>query len=73
MVETTDSNAELADSTNNSVIVSQLHQLNMFILLNPLELANGNVYSSETTGIAQWKWLEYWNWPTPNRPYQYGL
>ena len=50
MVETTDSDAELADSTNNSVIVSQLHQLNMFILLNPLELANGNVYSSESNG-----------------------
>ena len=27
MVETTDSNAELADSTNNSIIVSQLHNL----------------------------------------------
>ena len=41
-VDLANSTAESADSTTHSVIVGQLDLSNMFNILNPLELADGN-------------------------------
>ena len=45
-----DSTAQSADSTTDSVIIGPLSLLNMFDILNPLELADG---SQATIGVGQ--------------------
>ena len=49
-VESADSNTQLADSTTDSVIIGPLSLLNMFDILNPLELANGR---QPTIGVGR--------------------
>ena len=48
-IELADSITESADSTTNSVIISQLSLIKMFNILNPLESADG---SRPTIGVG---------------------